>query len=146
MSRACHGKHDRVGDVFSRERGNTLVHVVCGLLVTFVTHYGEFGFDHSRSDVGYLDVVFQHIDAHGFRKGIHGVFGGTVYIPTGINFLACHGGDVDDMSFFIFDHQRGYFMGDVKKAFHVGVDHAFPIIQNSVLDRRSSHGKTCIID
>ena len=96
VGRTGHGKYDRVGDVFSRERCNSLVHVVSGLLVTFVAYYGEFGFNHSRGDVGYLDVVFQHIDAHGFRKGVHGVLGGTVDISTGVNFLSCHGGQVDD--------------------------------------------------
>ena len=66
------------------------VHVVCSLplvtccgLLSPVAHYREFGFKPFRSDVGYLDVVFQHIDAHGFGKGVHGVFGGTVQFPPG---------------------------------------------------------------
>ena len=114
-------------------------------MITLVANYRELGFYHTRGDVGYFDIVFHHVDSHGFGEGVYSVFGCAINVTAGINFFACHGGYIDDMSFLVLDHQGSDFTSDVKKTFHVRVDHAFPVIQNSVLNRRSADGKSGVI-
>ena len=145
VSGTGHGKKDRVGNIFARKGHHPVVHVFGSLFVTFVANDGKFRFHHSRCDVCHFHVVFQHIHPDGFRECIHGMFRGAVDIATGIDLLAGDGAEVHDVAVVAGNHQRGHFPGDVEQPFHVGVNHAFPIVQNPLLDGIRPHGQPGVV-
>ena len=140
------GEENRVGDVFVGQRRHSLVNVFGGSFVAFVADNGEFGFSHTRCDVGDLDVVFQHIRPHSSGEGIDGVFGGAVDVSARIYFLAGNGSDVDDVSGLVGYHQRGYRSGHIQQAFDVGVYHAFPVIQYAFLYGGDADCQSGVVD
>lgn len=146
MGRAGNGEEDGVGDIVVGQWGHAFVDIFGSSRIPFVADDGEFGFHHSRCDVGDFDIVFQHIRTHASREGVDCMFGGAVNIPARVDFFPGDGSDVHDMSAFLCDHQRGYGPGHVEKSLDIRVDHAFPVVQNAFLQGTDAYGETCVVD
>ena len=146
MRRPVGAPDDGLGDVVGRKRGQSLVDFFRPLSVAVEADQAELGFDHARIDRRDTDARPVEVQAKGPAGCGHRKLARAVDIATGINFVSGDGSDVDDMAAAALDHAANDGPADIEKPFDVRVDHLFPVLDRSFMDRAQATAKSGVVD
>lgn len=116
-------KYNHLCNIMTRQRLYALVHRVGLPMIALEPHDRELGLDHARVDLRDADVRVHGLEQKRLGDRGHRGLGCTVDRSVAVGLLARYGANVDDVALVPGAHPGKYGLGDVHKAFDVGVDH-----------------------
>ena len=146
VGRTCGDEVDGFGDVLGGEGVKVVVNLGF-LFVSIESYFRKFGLLYvGGGDLADSNIMRVEVYPHGFGEGFYGVFGGTIDVAVGIDFLAGYGTDIDDVPGLAGYHLWCDEACDVEESFDIGVYHGLPMVEAAFVDGVHAFGESCVIE